>query len=261
MTNKTRAPALFIGHGSPMNAIEDNVFSRTWQGLSAKFAKPEAILSISAHWYTRGLKICDAENPETIYDMYGFPEDLYKIVYDAPGAPALAHEAIRLVDRPVAVDNSWGLDHGTWSVLHRMYPDADIPVVQLSVDAGATPQQHFQLGRQLAGLRDQGVLILGSGNVVHNLMQIDWGLDAGYPWAEDFDLKIKKRVLARDYRDVVSYAFSGKPGEIPFPTLDHYFPLLPVLGASDEQDNLEVFNDVCLMGSMSMTSYLFNRAV
>ncbi|MHB1455124.1 MAG: 4,5-DOPA-extradiol-dioxygenase [Saccharofermentanales bacterium] len=257
MDNLQRMPALFIGHGSPMNAIEDNRFTAEWVRIAGMIPRPEAILSISAHWYTSGTRVSDADSPRVIYDMYGFPSELYNVQYNAPGAPALAHEAKDLISREVSIDNGWGIDHGTWSVLHRMYPDADIPVCQLSVDADAPPQTHFEIGLEISRLRDQGVLVVGSGNVVHNLARISWNMEGGQPWAVDFDGFIKSRIHARQFDDVINYNRAGKSAELAFYTPDHFYPLLYVLGAAREDDNLQVFNDVCMMGSMSMTCYLF----
>jgi len=257
MDSIKKMPALFVGHGSPMNAIEENKYTKGWEEISGKIPKPDAILAISAHWYTRGTRVTDAANPETIYDMYGFPEELYKITYKAPGAPELAHLTKDLIGRGAQIDNTWGIDHGTWSVLHRMYPAAEIPVYQLSVDMNASAETHFQIGQAISSLRDRGVLILGSGNVVHNLSRISWGMEGGQPWAVEFDNYIKDKVMNREYKDVINYKSAGKSSEMAFFTPEHFYPLLYVLGASREDDRLSVFNDSCTMGSMSMTCFLF----
>ena len=225
--------------------------------LGKKLPHPKAILSVSAHWFTKGTKVSDEEHPETIYDMYGFPQPLYEIVYGAKGSPEFAHKAKELIGSRVSIDNSWGLDHGTWSVLHRMYPKAEIPVFQLSVDRSASPQEHFEMGKKLRSLRSEGVLIFGSGNIVHNLSRLDWNSEKGYDWAEEFDGYIKKSIIARNFDDVISYQNAGKPAALAFNTLDHYAPLLYVLGAAEEEDKVSVFNDSCVMGAISMTSYLF----
>jgi 4,5-DOPA dioxygenase extradiol len=256
-TEHKRMPVLFVGHGSPMNAIEDNRFTAEWVRIARSIPKPEAILSVSAHWYTSGTRISDTDKPGMIYDMYGFPAELYNVQYKAPGAPELARSAKSLITKAVTIDNSWGLDHGTWSVLHRMYPDADIPVCQLSVDAGTPAQTHYETGLEIARLRDQGVLVFGSGNVVHNLSRINWDMEGGQPWAVEFDDYIKAAVQSRKFDDVINYGKAGKSSELAFHTPDHFYPLLYVLGASREDDSLQVFNDVCMMGSMSMTCYLF----
>lgn len=252
-----RTPVLFVGHGSPMNAVEDNVFSQKWAELGKALERPKAILSVSAHWFTADTRIADAPTNRMIYDMYGFPDELYRVVYPAPGAPEVARRAKGLISRKVELDNTWGLDHGTWSVLRRVFPRADIPVFQLSVDYDATPRQHFEIGQELAALRDEGVLILGSGNVVHNLGRVNWGMEGGYDWAQDFDGYIKRNILNRDFDRVVDYHQAGPSARQAFPTLDHFAPLLYVLGATDAADKATVFNDACAMGSLSMTSYLF----
>lgn len=252
-----KMPTLFVGHGSPMNAIEANVFSANWSRLAGQMPRPEAILAISAHWYTSGSRISDAARPKMIYDMYGFPDELYQVAYDAAGAPEMAHLTRNLISRTVSVDNSWGIDHGTWSVLCHMYPQADIPVYQLSVDSHADAAVHFQIGRELQALREKGVLILGSGNVVHNLARIQWGMDGGLPWAVEFDAYIKDRITERQFEDVIQYRKAGKSSELAFFTPDHFYPLLYVLGASSPDDTLAISSQICTMGSMSMTCYLF----
>lgn len=225
-----RMPALFVGHGSPMNAIEENHFVAEWKALGSKIPRPEAILAVSAHWFTRGTQVTDSQAPETIYDMYGFPDELYKIVYNAKGSPHFAHLAQNMISRKVGIDNSWGYDHGTWSVLHRVYPAADIPVFQLSVDRYASPAEHYKIGQELCGLREQGVLIFGSGNVVHNLAKVNWNIDGGYPWAEEFDAYIKENIIRRDDEKVINYKEAGASSALAFTTIDHFAPLLYVLG-------------------------------
>lgn len=253
-----RMPAVFIGHGSPMNAIEDNVFTGQWETLGKKLPRPDVILSVSAHWFTKGTRVSDTEDPKMIYDMYGFPEELYKVVYKAKGAPFFANLARDTIkSREVTVDNSWGTDHGTWSVLCRMYPEADIPVFQLSVDRLAAPGEHYAIGRALRSLRDRGVMVLGSGNVVHNLARIQWGMDGGYPWAAEFDAYIKENILNRKDDNVMGYQKAGPAAAMAFTALDHFAPLLYVLGASEEEERVTVLNDACVLGSLSMTSYLF----
>lgn len=252
-----RMPALFVGHGSPMNAIENNIYSRNWEELSQTIPKPEAILSISAHWYTEGSKINDTEAPETIYDMYGFPEELYRVDYRVKGAPELAHMTQSIINRKVEIDNTWGIDHGTWSVLKRMYPKADIPVYQLSVDKNASPEVHYEIGKQISILRDRGVMIFGSGNVVHNLARVNWEVEGGYPWAIEFDEYIKDKIINNKYIDVINYCTSIESAKLAFSTPEHFYPLLYILGATCGEDQLRVFNASCTLGSLSMTSYLF----
>ncbi len=250
-------PVLFVGHGSPMNAIEENSFVQEWKALKDKLPRPEAILSVSAHWFKDGTRVSDSNAPETIYDMYGFPEELYEVVYPAPGAPHFARLTQKLVSRQVTIDNSWGYDHGTWSVLGRIYPEADIPVFQLSIDRNSSVRDYYEMGRELRSLREQGVLIFGSGNVVHNLARINWDLKGGYPWAEEFDAYIKGNIINRNIDNVINYKNAGTSSALAFPILDHYAPLLYVLGAAEGFEEVTVFNDSCILGSLSMTSYLF----
>lgn len=252
-----RMPALFVGHGSPINAIEDNRFSRGWEEVGRRLPRPRAILSVSAHWYTRGTLVTDVPRPRMVYDMYGFPQALYDVTYPAPGDPALAHEVVRLLGDRVGIDNSWGIDHGTWSVLRRMFPAADVPVVQLSVDGLAAPAEHLEIGRRLAALRDEGVMVFGSGNVVHNLAMVDWDSDDGTDWGKRFDGAVRSAVEDRDFDAVLDWRRLGDEAELAVPTPDHFLPLLYVLGASSDDDELVVFNASCTLGSMSMTSYLY----
>lgn len=252
-----RLPVLFIGHGSPMNAIEDNPFSRYWTELGKRLPKPEAVLSISAHWFTSGTRVSDTQNPKMVYDMYGFPDALYKVRYPAPGAPRVAGLVRELLGDAVQVDNAWGLDHGTWSVLRRLFPLADVPVLQLSVDRRASMREHFAMGEALRPLRERGVLILGSGNIVHNLARVTWEMDGGYPWADAFDAYVKRGIVDRDFESVIAYEQAGPPAAYAFGSPDHYAPLLYVLGAASARDNVTVFNEASVYGSLSMTSYLF----
>lgn len=250
-------PLLFVGHGSPMNAIEDNAYSRRWAEIAYEIPTPKAILAVSAHWFTNGSRINDEARPKMVYDMYGFPEELYKVQYNSKGSPELAHNTISLISKEVSIDNSWGYDHGTWSVLCRMFPKADIPVYQLSIDLNADAKTHFNIGRELSSLRDQGILIFGSGNVVHNLSKINWSMEGGYAWAIEFDQYIKDKILRSEYEHVINYKSAGKSSEQAFTTPEHFYPLLYVLGAVTNKDKVRVFNDSCNLGSLSMTSYLF----
>ena len=257
MTEKKTMPVLFVGHGSPMNAIEDNMYTQAWAKIARQIPKPTAILAVSAHWYTNGIKITDADRPKTVYDMYGFPEELYQVTYNPPGSPDLARLVKGMIGREVQVDNTWGLDHGAWSVLCRMYPAADIPVFQLSVDRMLTPEQHFRIGQEISALREQGVLILGSGNVVHNLARINWHMTGGYAWADEFDCYIQEHISSRQYQAVMKYRLAGQCASLAFTSADHFYPLFYVLGASKTADVLEIFNQSCVLGSLSMTCYLF----
>jgi len=254
---KEKMPVLFVGHGSPMNAIEDNEYSRSWKKIGSKIQRPQAILSISAHWYTDGSRIADTANPRMVYDMYGFPEELYRVEYPVKGSTELAHLAKSLIGSPVGIDNTWGIDHGTWSVLCNMYPDADIPVFQLSVDYDSDPEEHYRMGQEISSLRENGVMILGSGNVVHNLSRVRWDMDGGQPWAAEFDDYIKMNVMDGSHEAVIRYENAGEASKLAVPSPDHFYPLLYALGASSKEDRLTVFNDSCTMGSLSMTSYLF----
>lgn len=253
----SRMPVVFVGHGSPMNAIESNPFTEQWQKIVAEIPRPEAILSISAHWFTRGTRVSDAEQPRMVYDMYGFPAELYRVRYDAPGSPTLAAQVQKALGNRVQADATWGLDHGTWSVLRWMFPAADIPVVQLSVDANASMRDYFEMGKRLAPLREQGILIFGSGNVVHHLARVAWDMRGGFPWADEFDAYIKTNILARHAENVIDYHRAGASASLAFPTPDHFAPLLYALGASNAGDTVRVFNDQRVLGSLSMTGYLF----
>jgi 4,5-DOPA dioxygenase extradiol len=251
----TRMPVLFIGHGSPLNAIEDNDYTRTWQYVAAELPRPKSILCISAHWFTEGSRVFNSLHPRTVYDLYGFPPELYRIEYKANGAPELAAQVRHLIEADVRIDNRWGIDHGTWSVLHVMYPAADIPLIQLSVDRNAPASAHYAMGRQLATLRDQGVLILGSGNIVHNLSRVDFDRPDGYPWASAFDNYIADRISSRDDAAVIDYTSAGSIADEAFYSPEHFYPLLYALGATEKTDKHYIFNRSCTLGSISMTSY------
>lgn len=246
-----KMPLVFVGHGNPMNAIEDNEFSRTWTQLGHELPRPRAILCVSAHWETDGTCVTSAQMPETIHDFSGFPAELNHMQYPAPGFPALARKVMDSTRYArIRHDRSWGLDHGAWSVLCRMYPRADIPVVQLSIDAGAPPYFHYELGRELAPLRKQGVLIMGSGNMVHNLGVMAWQ-DEGFEWAVECDAAMAELIEAGDHDSLVE--FEGLPhARLAIPTEEHYLPLLYVLGAMDPGEGASFFNDRVTLGSISM---------
>ena len=257
MMNKDMMPVIFFGHGSPLNAIDENSKARaTWAEMSRILEKPRCIVAISAHWYTQGLYVRTADNNPKIDDMYGFPEALYRLRYAAPACPEEAAKVLRLLEPAGRAGNDWGLDHGVWSVLANVYPQADVPVVMVSVDGSADSSAQFEVGRRLAPLRREGVLIMGSGNVVHNLMMTDWDMTGGYTWAETFNDQIKQAVLQHDYTAVINYKKLDQQ-HLAVPTPDHFNPLLTVLGALDGNENVTVFNDYCELGSMAMTSYLF----
>ena len=254
----TKMPVLFVGHGSPMNAIEDNAYSRTWRNIAELMPKPEVILSFSAHWYTKGTKIMNEENPKTIYDMYGFPKELYEVTYNTTGSPAMAETSKALISRETVYDNTWGIDHGTWSVLVHMYPERNIPVFQISIDAGAPPETHYKIGRELKTLREQGVLIFGTGNIVHNLRMADWNRSGeGFDWAYEFDGFVYENIMKKNHENILKYGEQGNLARLAVPIPDHFYPLLYALGASDEEDKISVFNKACELGSVSMTAYLW----
>ncbi len=247
-------PALFIGHGSPMNALEQNAQVQQWQS-AVQGLKPKAILMVSAHWYTQGTAVTAMAVPETIHDFYGFPEELHQVQYPAPGIPELA-SAIKglLSPHQVKLDLSWGLDHGAWSVLMHMFPKADIPVVQLSLDQNLSPAEHLELAHKLAPLRQQGVMILGSGNVVHNLRMLDWQSTQPPLWAEQFNQQIKALLQSKNFTAIAQYQTLGEAARLAVPHPDHFLPLLYVLGSMLEGDELSLFNDEILYGALSMLS-------
>lgn len=252
-----KMPVLFVGHGSPMNAIEENAFTKSLEKLRTKLPKPKAVCVVSAHWVTRGSQVNAEAWPKTIHDFYGFPPPLFEVQYPAPGAPK---EAKRLaLENHLETDHKWGLDHGAWSVLRHIYPQADVPVFQLSLDHARTFAEHVELGSELRELRERGVLILGSGNLVHNLRRINWNMPgSAYPWAEEFDAKVKK---ALDTRDVKTLAEPEKWGETllgeAHPTLEHYAPVLYCVGSTDENDAVSYPYEGMEFGSISMRTALF----
>lgn len=253
-----KMPVLFAGHGSPMNAIEENRFSKGWEAMGAELPEPKAILAVSAHWVTDGVRLNAAEKPRTIYDMYGFPEELYQISYPAPGSPALAGRAEELLGAGARTDNSWGIDHGVWSVLRRIWPAANLPVVEMSIDGSASPGELFSMGKALRPLRGEGVLIFASGNVVHNLALLDWERPDGFAWADEFDLWVRDRILAGKYGEILNWRAAGSCAGKAFRTSEHFAPLLVALGASDSGDRAAARNEARTMGSLSMTCYRFD---
>jgi 4,5-DOPA dioxygenase extradiol len=250
-----RMPVLFIGHGNPLNAIRDTRFTRTLAELGKQLPLPKAILCVSAHWMTEGTWVTHMQYPKTIHDFYGFPPELFAVQYPAPGAPATAERICQRSEDPSIQpdDNTWGLDHGTWSVLKHMYPAADVPVLQLSLDIARGPEFHFALGAQLKTLRDEGVLIVGSGNIVHNLRRVNFSDDAPpYDWAIEFDDWVKRRLLDRDYSGIVHDATRFPAGQLSIPTPDHWYPLLHTLGAADSADQLRFEYEGIENASISM---------
>jgi 4,5-DOPA dioxygenase extradiol len=245
-------PAIFFGHGSPMNAIEDNEFSRAWSELGRAIPRPQAILCISAHWQSRGTQVTAIEKPKTIYDFYGFPPELYRQVYPAPGSTDLARQVQGLLaPTPVGLDQKWGLDHGTWSVLSHVYPKADIPVVQLSLDAAQPEAYHYELAKKLRPLRQQGVLVVGSGNIVHNLRLINWE-DKPFDWALETDALAKELIETRNYAGMIAFPGSSRAAQLAVPTNEHFLPLLYILALQGENDSLRFFTEKISFGSLSM---------
>lgn len=253
-----KMPVIFAGHGSPMNAIETNEFSKGWKAMVHDLPEPSAILCISAHWETRGIFVTSMEQPKTIHDFYGFPQTLFDVQYPAPGSPALANETIKAVTTTlVEKDLSWGLDHGCWSILKHMYPNANIPVVQLSLNQLQDPLWHYQFAKELGVLRQKGVLIIGSGNMVHNLGVMNWKTpDTGYDWATEANEIFKTLIANNDHLSLATYKNLGAAVRNSIPTPEHYLPLLYILGLKTEDEKLQFFNDKTIFGSISMTSLL-----
>lgn len=255
---KKSLPVLFLAHGSPMNAIADNSYSRALRALGQQLPRPRAILCISAHWMSKGSWVTAMARPKTIHDFGGFPQELFAIQYPAPGSPELAAEVRSLIPTIQEDASEWGLDHGTWSVLRHLYPAADIPVVQLSLDMGEGPRSHFDLGKKLRPLRERGVLIMGSGNIVHNLRKISWSENAPVPaWASEFDEWAKERLDARDFHALVDDALQSEAGRLSVPTPDHYYPLLYALGAAEASDSVRHVTEGMQNASISMRSVQF----
>ncbi|WP_137109650.1 4,5-DOPA dioxygenase extradiol [Rhodobacter sp. SY28-1] len=256
-----RMPVVFLGHGSPMNALEDTEYSRAWTALGQSLPEPAAILVVSAHWMTQGTTLVDVSNlPKTIHDFYGFPEALYAMDYPAPGNPDLAREVVSLLaSHHSAEDDTWGLDHGAWTVLRFLYPQAKVPVFQVSIDMARGLEHQLEVGRTLAELRDRGVLILGSGNVVHNLRAMRFG-GAPQDFALEFDRMFADRLEARDLKPLADTAGLGSLLRMAHPTVDHYMPALTIAGASDSRDQLTFMTDAIDLGSVSMRSFVFHQA-
>lgn len=250
-----KMPVLFIGHGSPMNAIESNDFTNYWKKLGEEIPEPTAILCISAHWLTKGTAVTAMNNPRTIHDFGGFPQALFDVEYPADGHLDLAKETKALITKTeVVLDHDWGLDHGTWSILKQMYPTANIPTLQLSIDYHQNAQYHYDLGKELAKLRRKGVLIIGSGNMIHNLRMATGVTPNGFDWAEDLNNTFKSLIEKQDHTALINYDKLGHAGKLAIPTPDHYYPLLYTLGLQEKEDDLRFFNDACVYGALSMTS-------
>ncbi len=261
-SDDTLMPVLFIGHGSPMNGIENNIFSQQWAKTANEIMKPKAILVISAHWLTNGTFVTAMDNPKTIHDFGGFPDELFAVQYPAPGDPILAQETRDLIQSTnVGLNHDWGLDHGAWTVVRRMYPDASIPVLQLSIDYSKPAAYHYELAKELAALRKKGVLIIGSGNMVHNLRMIAWDKmevpNFGFDWAIEMHELFKQKITAGDHTALINYESLSKSARLAIPTPDHYFPLLYILGLQEKNEAPVFFNDQLVAGSLNMTSVKF----
>ena len=254
-----KMPVLFLGHGSPMNAIEENEFVAGFRRIGRETPKPSAVLCVSAHWETRGTFVTAMERPRTIHDFGGFPKALYEVQYPASGDPALAAETKNLVKgKEVGLNNSWGLDHGAWSVIRHLYPDADIPVIQMSLDYNMSPQDHYDLAKEISPLRRRGVLIVGSGNIVHNLSLVAWdkldSVDYGYDWAIEAREKLNGLIFTDNHPALINYNRLGRSVQLSIPTPEHYLPLLYVLALKERGENITLFNDKPVAGSLTMTS-------
>ena len=252
-------PVLFIGHGSPMNGIEDTAFSRRWSQMAKEIPTPKAVLVVSAHWFTKGTKITAMDFPKTIHDFGGFPQELFDVQYPAPGNPVLAKETAELLHSAhVEFDHDWGLDHGAWTIIRHMYPEANIPVLQLSIDYTKGPQYHYDLAKELYALRKKGVLIIGSGNMVHNLRMVAWDRlndpEYAYDWTIQMNNKFKELIQAGDHKPLINYSSLGKEAMLAIPTPEHYLPLMYTLGLKSSKDDISFFNDKAVGGSLTMTS-------
>jgi 4,5-DOPA dioxygenase extradiol len=258
LSNTSKMPVLFLGHGSPMNAIEENEFVEGFRKIGNEITKPNAILCISAHWETNGTFVTAMPNPRTIHDFGGFPKELFEVQYPAKGSPELAQQTKDLITKTtVGLDQKWGLDHGAWSVIKHLYPNADVPVIQMSIDYTKTPQYHFELAQQLATLREKGILIVGSGNMVHNLGMVAWdklNQTFAYDWAIEANDKMKSYILDNDFKKLIDYNKQGKAFELAIPSPDHYLPLIYTLGLKNNNEQISIFNDKPVAGALTMTS-------
>ena len=264
--NGTIMPVLFIGHGNPMNAIEDNEFSAYWKKLGKEIPQPTAILCISAHWLTKGTYITAMNNPRTIHDFGGLPQELFDVQYPVPGNPQLARDTKSIItSTEIQLDQEWGLDHGAWSVIKPMYPEANVPVLQMSIDYNKSGQYHYDLAQELLSLRKKGVLIIGSGNMIHNLGMVgapegepvtmeNFKKEFGYDWALEMNETFKTHIINKNHQALINYEKMGKSAKMAIPTPDHYYPLLYTLGLQKDNEAIQIFNDKCIGGSLSMTS-------
>ena len=256
--NTSRMPVLFLGHGSPMNAIEENEFVQGYRKISTEIEQPKAILCVSAHWETKGTMVTAMQNPPTIHDFGGFPRKLFEVQYPAPGSPELAQQTKELVTTAeIDLDHKWGLDHGAWSVIKHMYPEANVPVIQFSLDYTKGPKYHYELADELSKLRERGVLIVGSGNLVHNLRMVDWNKlneQYAFDWAQEARVKMNEFILDGNHEALINYQNQGKEFRLSIPTPEHFLPLLYALGLKQKNEDLYLFNDQPVGGSLTMTS-------
>lgn len=260
LDNSPKMPVLFLGHGSPMNAIEENEFVQGFRKVGAQIEKPKAILVVSAHWETRGTFVTAMDNPPTIHDFGGFPRELFEVQYPAPGSPELAQYTKEIITTAeVHLDDKWGLDHGSWSVIKHLYPDADVPVIQMSIDYTQPPAYHYALAKELAILRNKGVLIVGSGNIVHNLRMVAWQhlntTGYAYDWAQYADEKMKEYIREGNHQPLIEYYKQGKEFQLAVPTPEHFIPMLYALSLQEKNEHIEIFNDAAVGGSLTMTSF------
>jgi len=258
MSNTGKMPVLFLGHGSPMNAIEENEFVSAFKKLGKELVRPNAILCISAHWETKGTFVTAMKNPPTIHDFGGFPQALFDVQYPAQGSPELAQETKNIITKTeVRLDDKWGLDHGAWSVIKHLYPNADIPIIQMSIDYSQPAKYHYELAKEIKSLRQKGILVIGSGNIVHNLRMVEWkklNEEYAYDWATEANEKMKKHILSGDHQKLIDFKSQGKAFDLAIPTPEHYLPLLYTLSLKEENERITLFNDKAVGGSLSMTS-------
>lgn len=258
MSNTGKMPVLFLGHGSPMNAIEENEFVSAFKKLGKELVRPNAILCISAHWETKGTFVTAMKNPPTIHDFGGFPQALFDVQYPAQGSPELAQETKNIITKTeVRLDDKWGLDHGAWSVIKHLYPNADIPIIQMSIDYSQPAKYHYELAKEIKSLRQKGILVIGSGNIVHNLRMVEWkklNEEYAYDWATEANEKMKKHILSGDHQKLIDFKSQGKAFDLAIPTPEHYLPLLYTLSLKEENEKITLFNDKAVGGSLSMTS-------
>ncbi len=256
--NTEKMPVIFIGHGNPMNALADNAFTKALAAIPKTISKPKAILVVSAHWLTKGTYVSVNKHPKTIYDFGGFPDELFKVKYEPIGAPEIANEIKNTIKTvPVLADEQMGLDHGAWTILKHIYPNADIPTFEFSIDYSKPASYHFELAKQLEFLRSKGVLIVGSGNIVHNLGMVDWkNQNTGYDWAIEFDTTVKNLLNKGDFKPLINYESLGKSAQLSIPTNDHYLPMIYTLGLKTEKEQISYLYESMEMGSLSMRSFI-----